>query len=296
MRRKIPPLNPLATFEAAARHGSFTLAAEELCVTQGAVSRGVVTLEEHLGLQLFERHHRSVRLTRNGHAYYSEIRAGFEQLETATARLIADKSQETLVVRSYGTFATRWLIPRFQKFRKANPHIAIEFTASLQPVNFEQTDVDMAIHFGVQEERTDLVQHLILPVAITPVCSPSLLAQTPSLVCPADLQHQTLIHTTVRPDDWPNWLAASGIRADWARRGHRFETSGMAYEAAIKGVGVAMAVTDFVREDIQSGVLATPFDLVLSTPYSYWLLYPPRKAVKAGVVAFRSWLLGEVSA
>ena len=112
MRRRIPPLNPLSTFEVAARNGSFTLAAEELNVTQGAVSRQVRTLEEFLGLDLFERQHRSVRLTRAGQAYYADIRTGFEHLEAATARLAASLQREKLVVRSYSTFATRWLIPR----------------------------------------------------------------------------------------------------------------------------------------------------------------------------------------
>jgi LysR family glycine cleavage system transcriptional activator len=293
MRRRIPPLNPLSTFEVAARNGSFTLAAEELNVTQGAVSRQVRALEEFLDLELFERHHRSVRLTRAGQDYYADIKAGFEHLEAATARLAASRARETLVVRSYSTFATRWLIPRLPKFNSANPKISIEFTASVREVNFDQDDVDMAVHFGILEDRPDLIRHLLLPVAITPVCSPALLKSEHPLVHPNDLQHHTLLHTMVRPDDWQNWLAAVGISAEWVQQGYRFESSGMAYEAAIKGVGVAIAVRDFVLDDIKEGSLVAPFDMALSTPYSYWLVYPPRKATKPSVQVFQAWILDE---
>lgn len=296
MRRRIPPLNPLSTFEVAARHGSFTLAAEELNVTQGAVSRQVRALEEYLGLELFERQHRSVRLTRMGQEYYADIKTGFEHLEAATARLAASRTRETLVVRSYSTFATRWLIPRLPKFLKANPQVSVEFTASVREVNFDQDEVDMAVHFGVTEERPDLVQHLLLPVVITPVCSPSLMRTEHPLVNPADLQHHTLLHTMVRPNDWPNWLAAVGVTEDWALHGYRFESSGMAYEAAIKGVGVAIAVKDFILDDIREGRLVAPYDTVLSTPYSYWLVFPPRKTANPAVQVFQAWILEEARA
>lgn len=293
MRRRIPPLNPLSTFEVAARLGSFTLAAQELNVTQGAVSRQVRALEEFLGLDLFERQHRSIRLTRMGQDYYADIKDGFEHLEAATARLAASRARETLVVRSYSTFATRWLIPRLPKFHMANPQISVEFTASVREVNFDQDDVDMAVHFGITEDRPNLVQHLLLPVVITPVCSPALLKSERPLARPTDLQHHMLLHTMVRLDDWPNWLAAAGIRSDWTRHGYSFESSGMAYEAAIRGVGVAIAVKDFVLDDIKDGRLVAPFDMALSTPYSYWLVYPPRKTAKPSVTVFQAWILEE---
>lgn len=293
MRRRIPPLNPLSTFEVAARHGSFALAAAELNVTQGAVSRQVLALEEYLGINLFERQHRSVRLNRIGQEYYANIKPCFENLETATARLASSRTRATLVVRSFSTFATRWLIPRLPKFLKANPQVNVEFIASVSAVNFDKDEVDMAINFSPSEESPDLVQHFLLPVAITPVCSPALLQSDIPLTHPADLQNHTLLHTMVRPNDWQNWLAAVGVTDDWTQHGYRFESSGMAYEAAINGVGFAVAVKDFVLDDIREGRLIAPFDTVLSTPYSYWLVYPPRKSANPAVQVFQAWILDE---
>jgi len=293
MSRRIPPLNPLHTFEAAARHASFTLAAQELHVTQGAVSRQVRALEKYLGVELFERYHRSVRLTRAGRSFHEDLRVGFEQIETATGRLMASRSRQTLIVRAYGTFASRWLIPRLAAFHEANPKISVDLTASMQPVDFAHEDVDIAVHFGVTEERPGLHQSLLLPVAIVPVCSPALLSSRRPLRHPSDLQHYTLLHTLVRPEDWPTWLRANGIVADWATRGYRFESSSMAYEAAIKEIGVAVAVTALVQSDLKEGRLVTPFPMTLSTPYAYWLVYPPAKAANPAVAVFRNWIVEE---
>lgn len=292
MTRRIPPLNPLHTFEAAARHGSFTVAAQELSVTQGAVSRQVRTLEKYLGVDLFERHHRSVRLTRAGKSFHADLRAGFEQIEAATGRLMANRSRKTLIVRAYGTFATRWLIPRLAVFHETNPKISVDLTASMQPVDFEHEDVDVAVHFGPTEDRPGIHQSLLLPVAIIPVCSPALIRRKP-LRHPADLQHFTLLHTLARPEDWPNWLGANGIVADWASRGYRFESSSMAYEAAINGIGVAAAVIALVQSDLKEGRLVAPFPMTLSTPYAYWLVHPPAKAANPAVAVFRNWILEE---
>ncbi len=293
MARRIPPLNPLYTFEAAARHVSFTRAAHELHVTQGAISRQVRTLEKYLGVDLFERHHRSVRLTRAGKRFHDDLRTGFEQIEAATGRLMADRSRKTLIVRAYGTFATRWLIPRLAVFHEANPTVLVDITASMQPVNFEREDVDVAVHFGVAAERPDLHKSLLLPVTIIPVCSPELPTSRRPLRDPSDLQYYTLLHTLARPEDWPNWLRANGIVADWATQGYRFESSSMAYEAAIKKIGVAVAVTALVHSDLKEGRLFTPFPTALSTPYAYWLVYPPAKASNPAVVVFRNWVVEE---
>ena len=293
MARRVPPLNPLYTFEAAARHGSFTLAADELHVTQGAVSRQVRTLEKYLGVNLFERRHRSVRLTRPGKSFHEDLKAGFEQLEAATGRLMANRARQTLIVRAYGTFATRWLIPRLAAFHEANPKISVDLTASMQPVDFEHEDVDIAVHFGVAEDRPGLHQSLLLPVAIVPVCSPRLIRSHRPLRHPSDLQHYTLLHTMARPGDWPNWLAANGVVADWTTRGYRFESSSMAYEAAIKEIGVAAAVTALVQSDLKEGRLIAPFSMTLSTPYAYWLVHPPAKTANPAVSVFRNWIVDE---
>lgn len=293
MARRIPPLNPLYTFEAAARHLSFTLAAQELNVTQGAVSRQVRTLEKYMGVNLFERRHRSVRLTRAGKSFHEDLRVGFDQLEAASGRLMASRSRKTLNVRAYGTFATRWLIPRLANFHEANPKIAIDITASMQPVDFDHEEVDIAVHFGVEAERPGLYQNLLLPVAIVPVCSPALIRSRVPLRHPSDLENYTLLHTLARPEDWPNWLRANGVVADWATRGYRFESSTMAYEAAIDEVGVAAAVTALVQSDLREGRLIKPFPMTLSTPYAYWLVYPPAKATNPAVAVFRNWIVEE---
>jgi len=293
MARRIPPLNPLYTFEAAARRSSFKLAAEELHVTQGAVSRQVRALEKYLGVDLFERHHRSVRITRVGKSFHDDLIGGFEKIEAATERLAANQSRTTLVVRAYGTFANRWLIPRLAGFHKSNPNIFVDFTASMRAVDFEHEDVDVAVHFGVPGEREGLHQDFLIPVNIVPVCSPALINPTRPLRHPPDLQRYTLLHTLSRPEDWPNWLRANGIVADWASRGYRFESSSMAYEAAINEVGVAAAVAALVQSDLKEGRLITPFPMTLSTPYAYWLVHPPTKAQNPAVVVFRNWIVEE---
>jgi LysR family glycine cleavage system transcriptional activator len=291
--RRVPPLNPLYMFDVAARHGSFTLAADELHLTQGAVSRQVRTLEKYLGVNLFDRGHRSVRLTRAGKSFHEDLKVGFEQLEAATGRLMANRARQTLIVRAYSTFATRWLIPRLAAFHAANPKISVDLTASMKPVDFEHEDVDIAVHFGIAEERPDLNQSLLLPVAIVPVCSPALIRSRRPLRHPSDLQHYTLLHSMARPEDWPNWLGANGVVADWATRGFRFESSSMAYEAAIKEIGVAIAVAALVQSDLQEGRLIAPFAMILSTPYAYWLVHPPAKTVNPAVAVFRNWIIEE---
>lgn len=293
MARRIPPLNPLFTFEAAARHGSFTTSAQELNVTQGAVSRQVRTLEKYLGMELFERHHRSVRLTRIGKAFHDDLKVGFEQIEAAAARLTASRTRKSIIVRAYSSFATLWLIPRLAAFHEANPRILVELTASVQTVDFARDDVDIAVHFGVEEKRRDLLQDQLFPVAITPICSPALLKNKRSLRRPSDLENVTLLHTLIRPEDWPRWLSANGIVGDWVTRGYRFESSIMAYEAARNAVGVAIGVTGLVQSDLQEGRLVAPFPMTVSTPYSYWLLYPQAKTANPAVTVFRNWILEE---
>ncbi len=293
MARHIPPLNPLYTFDAAARHVSFTRAAQELNVTQGAVSRQVRTLEKYLGVSLFERHHRSVRLTRAGKSFHDDLKNGFEQIEAAAERLITSRSQKTLVVRSYSTFGARWLIPRLAAFRAANPKIFVDFTASTTPVDFEREDVDIAVHFGPAEERPDMYCSLLTSVAIIPVCSPALVNARRPLRHPSDLQYYPLLHSMIRSDDWPNWLAANGIAADWATRGYRFESSSMAYEAAIKEIGVAIAISALIQPELKEGRLITPFPMAVSTPYAYWLIYPHAKTVNPAVTVFRNWIVEE---
>ncbi len=293
MARRLPPLTSLYAFERAARHASFTLAAQELFVTQGAISRQIRMLEKHLGVELFERGHRSVTLTRAGKAYYDGLAPGFAQIETATGRLMVNRSRQTLVVRAYGTFSTRWLIPRLARFQRTYPKIVVEFTASVQSVDFEHEDVDIAVQFGIPEELPDMEQHLLFPVNILPVCSPSLVRSARPLRHPSDLQHYTLLHTLLRPDDWPNWMKANGIDEEWTSHGYRFESSTMAYEAAIKEIGVALAIAAFVEEDLKEGRLFFPFQTVLATPYAYWLVYPPAKAENPAVVLFRNWMLEE---
>lgn len=293
MSRRVPPLNPLYAFEVAARHGSFTLAADELHVTQGAVSRQVRTLEQYLGIELFERSHRSVRLTRAGRSFHDDLKAGFDRLEAATGRLTANRTRQTLIVRAYSTFASRWLIPRLGAFREANPKVSVDLTASIQPVDFEREDVDIAVHFGTIDERSGLHHSLLFPVAIVPVCSPVLINSRRPLRRPSDLQNYTLLHTLVRPDDWRKWLGANGVSAEWATHGYRFESSSMAYDAAINGIGVAIAVTAFVEDDLKDGRLVVPFPMNLSTPDGYWVVHPPRKTANPAVVVFRDWIIEE---
>ena len=256
---RLPPLNAVRAFEAAARHVSITLAADELNVTPGAVSRQIMALEEALGLQLLKRGHRQISLTRQGAEYFRAAASALDALREATRKARRRTQRKQLKIRAYTTFAMRWLIPRLSGFHAAHPGIEVLLKASLEPVDFRKEDIDGAIRLGDGRWPGTHAWRLV-PNILAPVASPALLKSGPKLKRPADLAQHTLLHTIARPDDWGYWLEAAGAAQQVdARAGMTFESSAMSLAAAIEGQGVAMAQMFLVEKDLEEGPAGAAF-------------------------------------
>jgi LysR family glycine cleavage system transcriptional activator len=290
--RRLPPLSALRAFEATARHMSFTKAAREFNVSQGAISRHVATLERLLGSKLFLRHHRAIELTAKGEAYFRALRDAFERIQDATDLVFGATDTPTLRIKLPPTFAIRWIVPRLARLHATDPHLDVQITTSHSPADFDREDIDVAVHSGDSAPPgTSAIR--LFGESLTPVCSPALLRQGRSLRRPADLRRHTLLCSLHRPKDWPAWIAAAGIDGVDGNSGLKFENSSLAYQAAIDRLGVAMAQTALVEDDLASNRLVAPFALKVPTTGAYFLIYPPRSRDLEKVRRFESWILKE---
>ncbi len=296
MARKLPPLNALRAFEAAARLLSFTKAAAELHVTQAAISHQVKTLEEHLGLSLFRRLNRRLVLTEAGQGYLPVLREAFDAIAEGTQRLHRDENSGPLHITVVPSFAAKWLLPRMSRFRDRHPDIDVMVSANNQSVDFADGVFEMGIRYGAGNYpglRTDL----LLSDEVFPICSPKLLEGPHPLRGPEDLRHHTLLHDEVsRHDespDWRSWLQAVGVKGvDW-RRGPGFSDSSMVIEAAAAGQGVALGHRWLAAADLESGRIVMPFGPATPSKWSYYVVSPPAQAERRRVRLFRDWLLEE---
>lgn len=295
MTPQLPPLNALRAFESAARHLSISRAAQELFVTPAAVSHQVKALETYLGTRLFVRRHRQLSLTEAGAALLPGLRAGFEQLGSAVARLRLQQTDRPLTVSANVSFCSKWLIPRLEAFRQRYPQIDIRIDASNHLVDFSGDDVDVAVRLGGGEYR-GLVSHKLWDAQVFPVCSPNLPSAAKPLHEPADLRNHTLLH----PDwfsesdawlDWRSWLLSAGITDIDPQTGLQFNHTTLAIQAAIEGQGVALVNRMLVADDLAAGRLIKPFELSLEVEFTFYLVYPPEAAGEPRVAAFREWLL-----
>lgn len=292
MSRRLPPLNAVRAFEAAARQLSFTRAAKDLHVTQGAVSRQVKVLEEFLEARLFKRLNRTLRLTEEGQIYFPAIAEALDRIDSVTSRILSHRDQGLLTVRLLPTFAMRWLIPRLHAFQTAHPEIEVRITTSLQPIDFKREDVDMAI--GREQERyPGLHYERLMPENLIAVCSPSLLAGPTPLGRPADLGHHTLLHAASRREAWGVWANAVGVGGVNLDGGLVFEHYYFVLQAAVDGLGVAVAPRPLVADDLAGGRLVAPFDVSVPSDDAYYLVYPKTRTAPPGVRAFREWILQE---
>ncbi len=292
--RRLPPLKALRVFEAAARHLSFTRAAEELHVTQAAVSHQVKALEDYLGMPLFRRRNRALRLTAPGQDYLPAVRRAFEVLRDATERLLQSRGRETLTVSVLPSFAARWLVPRLGRFVHANPDIDLRVAPSEQLADFERDGVDVGIRYGLGR-YPGLRADRLLSEDIFPVCSPALQRGDKPLQRPADLCHHVLLHDDDH-GDWRTWLLAAGVDTVDPGRGPVFTDSSMLIQAAIAGQGIALARGVLVRDELAAGRLVQPFTLSLPTDYAYYIVCPAAAAERPALARFRQWLLGEAQA
>ena len=292
MSRRLPPLNALRVFDAASRHASFTRAASELSVTQGAVSRHVSALEDWLGVRLFARSLRGIALTPKGIVYSRIVRGALDQIEYASKQLAQEPDENTLRLKVPPTFAIRWLVPRLARFHALDRKLDLQITTSHQPVDFNREDVDACIHSDVGPPRNARFRRLF-GETLLPVCSPRLAARAPRLARPRDLAHHVLVSSMHRPRDWPTWLAAAGLTDIDASNGIKVENSALAYQAAIDGVGVVIAQRSFIGEDLANGRLVAPLALEVPGDGSYYFGYPAERQKSERVAAFEDWIVRE---
>jgi LysR family glycine cleavage system transcriptional activator len=290
MPRCLPPLNALPSFEAVARHLSFSRAADELHVTHGAVSRAVRNLEDQLGVQLMIRATRSARLTPIGASYAAEIRDVLERLAAATSAATG-QSSGILSVSTIDSFAARWLMPRLFRFRQAHGDIDVRVAVSERLADFISDGIDIAIRCG-GGQYPGLSAELLMEEDHFPVCSPKLLGGKYPLRTPADLARHTLLHD-VFTVDWAIWLHSAGIDNVDPHRGPTFLSSDHAIQAAIRGEGVVLGRSALVADDLAAGRLVRPFELSLPAGFAYYVVCPPRALKRPNVKAFRDWLTAE---
>jgi LysR family transcriptional regulator, glycine cleavage system transcriptional activator len=289
MQRRLPPLNSLRAFESAARLLSFTRAADELAVTQSAVSHQVKTLEDWAGLPLFRRDGRAVALTEAAAKFLPAVTLALDQLALAGRKLQAvDPGQGWLTVAVMPSFAGKWLVPRLSAFRAKHPNIDVWLATFEAQTGGLGADVDIAIRYGRDEwAGTGLTSIKILNEELFPVCAPTLAAQ---LQDPTDLARATLLHDELR-EDWAMWLRTAGVTTVDATRGPGFDDSGLLIQAAIEGLGVALGRSVLVKGDLEAGRLLRPFATTLPGGSAYYLVYSPELENAPKIKAFREWLL-----
>lgn len=293
MPRRLPPLNALKAFEAAARHESFTRAAEELCVTQGAVSHQVKALEAELGLKLFHREPQRLVITAAGRDYLIVVRDALDRIATGTDRLLQRQSAGVLTVSTSPNFASKWLVRRLGRFAEVHPTIDLRVSATLHHVDFARENVDVAVRHG-DGTAPGLDITRLCTEELFPVCSPKFLHGRHALRRPADLAHHALLHLDHR-QDWSKWLAAAGVEDADLSRGPVLNQASMVIDAAVDGQGVALARTGLAAWDLICGRLVRPFSLALPVSYAYWIVCPKATAKLPKIVIFRDWLLAEAA-
>ncbi|MAW81559.1 MAG: LysR family transcriptional regulator [Parvularcula sp.] len=297
--KQLPPLNALRVFEAAARHLSFTKAADELHVTPGAVSQQIKALEDFLQTPVFRRHKRALLLTDEAQASLPILREGFDKLVEAGEILAKKADAGRLTVSVAPSFASKWLVPRLDRFQEAHPDIDVWVSADMNVVDFAVDDVDIAIRYGAGRYQGLVTEHLMAET-IVPVCAPSLLTGEHPIKKPEDLVHHTLLHDSGHDKDpgcptWPMWLKAAGVDHKSGDRGLKFNQSSLVIEAAVAGKGVALAKAALALADLEAARLVIPFDLTTPTEFSYYLVHPPSKSSSPAVKAFKTWLLKEAA-
>src|SRR5579871_5898407 len=278
-----PPLHALSVFAIAARCGTFSQAAKRLQVTQGAISRQIQQLEAHLGLQLFIRHKRGLRLTAEAEALLPVVEDAFARLVRMCDSL--RNAGQVLTVRMPPTIATRWFLPLLPSLRLAMPDVEVRITSSdARDAHFEGSDVDAAIIYG-RGEWSDVERIRLMPERLTPVCSAEMAR---GLKSPADLKTVRLLYCHPH-QSWTRWLEAAGVGWIPPRHGQTFDTLELALSAATRGQGVALGDLNLLKESLRDGVLVAPFDFVLDQGISYLLIYPPERAQIPKIRAFQEW-------
>jgi LysR family glycine cleavage system transcriptional activator len=292
MVSSLPPLSAIRVFESASRHASFTKAAEELGMTQAAVSYQIKMLEERVGAPLFLRMPRQVKLTELGERLAPSITEAFETMRTAFATLRED-TEGVLSISVVATFAANWLVQRLGSFQMEHPLLAVRLDSNDRLVDFTQSEVDLAVRTGTGD-WPGLISHELIKAQFTPMLSPKLAASIGGVHEPADLLRLPLIDAG--DPWWRQWFEAAGV-PDPQLQGHaqnRLGTQLLEGRAAIAGLGVGILTPAFHTVEIGAGLLLQPFDLLHDDGRSYWLVYPESRRNVPKIRAFRAWILGEL--
>jgi LysR family glycine cleavage system transcriptional activator len=293
--RRLPSLNALRTFEAAARKGSFKGAADELCVSHSAVSHQVKLLEHEIGVELFLRKPRSVELTRVGRAYYLILRDAFERIAEGTSLVRGQTERTTLTVQVYSTFAIRWLIPRMPDLQRRHPELKIRLHTSQSDVDFEHDDVDLCVMIG-NRSSAGLRYDYLFSSRIFPVCSAATAARLSLGEAPSRLKDAPILQVYPSRRDWWVWLDGNGVDDVDPDSGQQFDSYELAMNSAMQGIGVALGMEPFVTRDLKAGLLFEPFPgRRVYTPGDWYLVCRDEKSDRPDVACFRQWLLDHVS-
>ena len=291
-RAFVPPADALIAFECAARHASFTRAAEELHLTQGAISKQVRHLEDRLGVELFRRIRQRIVLTDAGRLYLHDIRGALNQLTTATRQVMSYAgSEDVLNLAVLPTFGTRWLAPRLTEFLARHPQAGLNISVRLQPFDFETEPFDGAIHHG-DPVWAGAIAEPLFPEEVIPVAS-RFFRDRHGIRTPADLARVPRLQLSTRPLAWRQWFDIAGIETDAAFQGVRFEQFVMISEAAIHHLGAALMPKMFVTNELASGRLVRLFDISVAQKSAYYFVYPENRTLRPVVATFRSWLMEE---
>lgn len=293
MSKRLPPLNALRAFDAAARHLSFTKAVEELFVTQAAVSHQIKSLEDFLGLKLFRRRNRSLLLTEEGQSYYLDIKEIFTSINEATRKLQARSAKGALTVSLPPSFAIQWLVPRLSGFNAAYPGIDVRIQAVDREEDKLADDVDVAIFYG-RGNWSGLRTERLYAEFLLPVCAPSLLTGENGLKVPSDLANHTLLHDTSRRD-WLAYTRQLGVPQINVQQGPIFSHSAMVVQAAVHGQGIALVNNVMAQSEIEAGRLVCPFNDVLVSKNAFYLVCHDSQAELGKIAAFRQWILARAA-
>lgn len=287
-RSRLPPLNAVRAFEAAARYLNLATAAEELCVTRAAVGQQVRLLEDVLGIQLFHRGPSGLVLTERGRDYYVAVSSAIGILADATGSLRGEDTNQSLRIVAQPNFAIKWLAPRLGQFHAKYPELTLTVSAGSVRFDFADQQADVAIVYG--KDFANVRAHRLFASSIVPLCVPALAQR---LRHPGDLKPEWLLRAKYLPDEWPAWLDAAGLPAlDW-QSGPMFDSALLAVEAAKGGLGVALGQRQLVEREIASGELVVPLDISVGSPMAWTLIYPVGAEWMPKVVVFKQWLLDE---
>ena len=287
-RRLLPSTSMLMALDAAARAGSFTAAARELNLTQGAISRQISALEDQLDVELFERAGKNILLTEAGRIYAREIGVALQSIRNASLNAMTSPLSGILNLAILPTFGTRWLMPRFPSFLKENPNITVNFVTKLTVFDFHEENLHAAIHYG-QPDWPDAISTFLMSEEVIPVCSPGFLEENP-LAYPGDLASLPLLHLTTRTDAWENWFRSNDFDPP-QEQGMAFEQFSIIAQAAVAGLGVALLPEFLIQSELDRNELVVILDMPTRSEAGYYLVTPVDKSEHPPVAALREWLV-----